>query len=230
MIERHFSLEDASLAVLHSGVSILPLTEEEVAEWRKIPAAVASDELNRTATLDAGIRPVTRNGSFAGVAMTVRAAAGDNLALHHAVAQPGHGCVLMVDAGGYDRNAVWGGILQRAAEVAGFTAVVVDGCIRDSAEIAASKISCYARGIVPAGPHKGWGGEINGEIQVGGAVVRPGDVVIGDEDGVTIIPFADRAEVLVRAQARVAMEKEMIQRIGRGEKTIDILKLRDGQV
>jgi 4-hydroxy-4-methyl-2-oxoglutarate aldolase len=202
------------------------LADAELAEWRKIPAAVASDELNRTGTVDAGVRPITRNGPFVGPAVTVRVAAGDNLALHHAVSQPGHGCVLMIDAGGYDRTAVWGGILHKAAEKAGYIAVVVDGCIRDSAEIAASKVSCYARGIVPAGPHKGWGGEINSTIQVGGAVVRPGDVVLADEDGIAIIPFVDRAAILDRAKARVAMEETIMQRIERGEKTVDILNLK----
>jgi 4-hydroxy-4-methyl-2-oxoglutarate aldolase len=214
------------LAVHNFPASTQTLTDRELDEWRRIPAAIASDELNRSCTVDAGIRPITHNGPFVGPAVTVRVAAGDNLALHHAVSQPGHGRVLMVDAAGYDRAAVWGGILHRAAEKAGYIAIVVDGCIRDSAEIAASKISCYARGIVPAGPHKGWGGEINGVIQVGGAVVRPGDVVLADEDGVTIIPFADQAAVFERAKARVALEEAILQRIERGEKTVDIFELR----
>jgi 4-hydroxy-4-methyl-2-oxoglutarate aldolase len=214
------------LAVQNFQAPTRSLTDAELSAWRTIPAAVASDELNRTSTLDAGIRPMTRNGAFVGPAVTVRVAAGDNLALHHAVSQPGHGCVLMVDAGGYGRTAVWGGILHRAAEKAGYIAVVIDGCIRDSVEIGASNVSCYARGIVPAGPHKGWGGEINSAVQVGGAVVHPGDVVLADEDGVTIIPAADQAAVLERARARVEMEAGIMQRIERGEKTVDIFNLR----
>src|SRR5687768_1943770 len=204
------------------------LADVELAEWRKIPAAVASDELNRTGTVDAGVRPITRNGPFVGPAVTVRVAAGDNLALHHAVSQPGHGCVLMIDAGGYDRAAVWGGILHKAAERAGYIAVVVDGCVRDSAEIADSKVSCYARGVVPAGPLKIGGGEINAVIELGGTMVRPGDIVLADEDGITIIPFDDRAKILRRAQARLAMERTILQRIEDGEYTIDIMGLRAG--
>src|SRR5690606_18405294 len=109
------------------------LTDAELAEWRQIPAAIASDELNRAGTGDASIRPITRTPPFVGLATTVRVAAGDNLALHHSVAEEGRGRVLMIDAGGYARNAVWGGLLHKAAEKAGYVAVVVDGCIRDSA-------------------------------------------------------------------------------------------------
>jgi RraA family protein len=215
------------LAVQNFQAPTQSLTDAEFAEWRKIPAAIASDELNRASTIDAGIRPITRNAPFVGHATTVRVAAGDNLALHHAVSRAGHGRVLMVDAGGYNRTAVWGGILHKAAEKAGYIAIVIDGCIRDSAEIATSHVSCYARGIVPAGPHKGWGGEINNPIQVGGAVVRPGDIVLADEDGVAIIPFADQAAVLERAKARVAMEEAIVARIEHGETTVDILKLNE---
>lgn len=213
------------MPINHLPAPAWTLTAMEVAAWRNIPTSAASDELNRAGTVDAGIRPINRNGRLAGIAVTVRVPAGDNLALHHAVSRRADGCVLMVDAGGYDRTAVWGGILHKAAEKAGYVAVVVDGCIRDSVEIAASKVSCYARGVVPAGPHKIGGGEINAVIQLGGTVVRPGDIVLADEDGIAIVPFDDRAKVLQRAQARLAMEAEIIGRIEGGEHTIDIMGL-----
>jgi regulator of RNase E activity RraA len=201
------------------------LTETELEAWRGIPAAIASDELNRGSTPDAGLKPITRHVSLAGLAFTVRAMAGDNLALHHAVARALPGSVLMIDAGGYDRNAVWGGILHKAAQMRGIAGVVVDGCIRDVAEIRSSPVACYARGAVPAGPHKGWGGEIGGTIQLGGAVVRAGDLVIGDADGLAIVPYAERAAVLDLCRKRIAMEHEMLRRIEAGETTVEIMGL-----
>lgn len=201
------------------------LTEQELRAWRAVPAAIASDELNRACTPDAGLKPVAAGGPLVGLACTVRTMAGDNLALHHAVARAVPGSVLMIDAGGYERSAVWGGILHKAAQMRGLAGIVVDGCIRDLADIRASPLACYARGAVPAGPHKGWGGEINGAIQIGGAVVRAGDLVIGDEDGLAIVPYEDRAAVLDRCLRRIAMEADMLRRIEAGETTVEIMGL-----
>lgn len=201
------------------------LSAAEVEKWRGIPAAIASDELNRTATPDAGLKLVTPAAPLVGLAFTVRAMAGDNLALHHAVARAVPGSILMIDAGGYDRNAVWGGILHRMAQARGVAAVVVDGCIRDVAEIRSSPVACYGRGNVPAGPHKGWGGEINGTIQIGGAVVNPGDLVVGDEDGLTIIPYAERGAIYQRCRERIKAEADIIRRIEAGETTVEIMNL-----
>lgn len=201
------------------------LSPAEVEKWRAVPAAIASDELNRSATPDAGLKRITPDAPLAGLAFTVRAMAGDNLALHHAVARAVPGSILMIDAGGYDRNAVWGGILHKMAQARGVAGVVVDGCVRDVAEIRASPVACYARGQVPAGPHKGWGGEINGNVQIGGAVVRPGDLVIGDEDGLAVIPFEDREAIYLRCRERMRAEAEIVRRIEAGETTVEIMKL-----
>ena len=201
------------------------LTHAELEAWRAIPASIASDELNRASTPDAGLKKISSNTPLVGLAFTVRTMAGDNLALHHAVSRAVPGSILMIDAGGYDRNAVWGGILHTAARLRGVVGVVVDGCIRDVAEIRSSPVACYARGHVPAGPHKGWGGEINVTVQIGRAAVKAGDLVIGDEDGLTFIPFEDRAAVLERCRKRIAAEAEVVRRIEAGETTVEIMKL-----
>lgn len=201
------------------------LSQAELEAWREVPTTVASDELNRAGAMDAGIRPVTANGRMVGLATTVRVPAGDNLALHHAASEIGEGRVLVIDAAGYDRAAVWGGLLHKAAQLRGCKGVVIDGCIRDLAEISVSPLSCFARGIVAAGPHKGWGGEINTPIQAGGTTVRPGDIVIGDEDGVVVVPYAERARILEGCRRRLAAEAEMLRRIEAGESTVSILGL-----
>ena len=214
------------MALLLNPPTTNVITEAELREWRRMPTAVISDELNRTCTADAGIKPLTDTGPLVGPALTVRTMAGDNLALHHAVASLTPGMVLVIDAGGYHRNAVWGGILHKAAEKARAAGVIVDGAIRDLAEIRVSPVACYARSVVPAGPHKGWGGEINGCVQFGGTVVKAGDLVIGDDDGLAFVPYSTRAAILDRCRARIGMETEILRRIAAGEKTVDIMGLK----
>jgi 4-hydroxy-4-methyl-2-oxoglutarate aldolase len=193
--------------------------------WRGIPTAIISDELNRAGTMDAGIKCLSSRASFAGPAMTVQTMAADNLAIHRAVSMAMRGAVLVVDAGGYDRNAVWGGILHRAAGIRGVAAVVIDGCVRDVAELRESALPCFARGVVPAGPHKGWGGVIGGPIQAGGCPVLPGDLIVGDEDGVAVVP-ADLAETLLqRCRERIEAEGVILARIEAGETTVEIFGL-----
>jgi 4-hydroxy-4-methyl-2-oxoglutarate aldolase len=202
------------------------LPSPELSPWRAVPTAILSDELNRGGTADASISPVRPVVGMVGQAITVSAMAADNLAIHLAVSSAPPGTVLVVDAGGYRRNAVWGGILHRAAELRGLAGVVIDGCVRDIAELRASPLPCYAVGVVPAGPHKGWGGTINGPVQVGGCLVRPGDIVIGDDDGIAVVPIERRTELLQLCTRRIEAERAFLERLAAGETTVEILGLR----
>jgi 4-hydroxy-4-methyl-2-oxoglutarate aldolase len=97
--------------------------------------------------------------------------------------------------------------------------------VRDVAELRASDLPCYAAGIVPAGPHKGWGGAINGPVQVGGCIVLPGDIIVGDDDGIAVVPFDRRAELLADCGKRKSSEEAIIRRLEAGETTVEILGL-----
>ena len=205
------------------GTAVPP---EAIEGWRAIPTAIASDELERSGTADGGIAAIGPACRMVGPAFTVRAMVADNLAIHHAVSLAPPGVVLVIDGGGHHgRNAMWGGILHRAAELRGIAGVVVDGSVRDKAELAASAVPCFARAVVPAGPHKGFGGEINGPVQVGAAVVMPGDLVLGDEDGVAVVPAARAAGIHGRCLARIAAEAEILRRLEAGETTVAIMGL-----
>jgi regulator of RNase E activity RraA len=214
-----------TLALTISDFPQTELDDEIIAAWREIPAATASDELNRSGAMIAEIKPLNPSWTMVGPATTVRTMAADNLALHHAVAHAPKGAVVVIDAGGYLRNAVWGSILHRAAEIVGISGVVVDGCVRDVSEVRSSTLPCFARGVVPAGPHKGWGGEINGPIQAGGCTVFPGDLVIGDADGVVVVPSAMAGKLLAKCRERIEAERQILRRLEHGEKTIDIMGL-----
>jgi 4-hydroxy-4-methyl-2-oxoglutarate aldolase len=105
------------------------MSEASIAQWRAIPVAVISDELNRGGTMAAAIKPVGEGMGFAGQALTARTMVGDNATLHYAVASAWPGCVIVVDARGHVDTAVWGGILNHAAQVKGVAALVVDGVV-----------------------------------------------------------------------------------------------------
>lgn len=200
------------------------LNKTEIDAWRSVPSSIISDERNRSGAANASIGALSQ-GRMVGQAFTVQAIAADNLAIHHAIAKAFPGAVLVIDAGGYRGNAVWGGITQRAAELRGLAGVVIDGCVRDVADIRASLMPCYAAGVVPAGPHKGWGGTINGTVQIGGCPVDPGDLVVGDEDGVAVVPFNQREVLLAGCLKRMRFEDEVMRRLQDGETTLEILNL-----
>jgi 4-hydroxy-4-methyl-2-oxoglutarate aldolase len=115
-----------------------------------------------------------------------------------------------------------------AAKKRGIAGIVIDGCIRDGAENKADTLPIYCRGIAPAGPHKGWQGNINVSVACAGVVVNAGDIVIGDDDGVVVIPLAKAEEVLKEAKERMAGEASWYKRLEAGETTVEILGLKKG--
>jgi regulator of RNase E activity RraA len=209
---------------LHDGTTER-LSREQLEVWRTIPVAIIGDELNRAQMMHAAIKPVAPGMGFVGQAVTVRCMVGDNLALHHAIAQTYAGAVIVADARGHEDTAVWGGIMHSAALQKGIAAAVVDGAMRDVAELRVSGLPAYCRAIVPAGPHKGFGGEVNGTIHCGGVSLRAGDVVIGDDDGVIAVRLDQLDGLLERCQARMKNEDRVIAGIKAGRSTIELLGL-----
>ncbi|WBV42566.1 RraA family protein [Pseudoroseomonas cervicalis] len=178
--------------------------------------AVISDNLQRLPGA-VGLRPFHRGGAtMVGVARTVRTAAGDNLTIHKALGliQPGE--VLVVDGGGDTGRALVGEIMAAVARSRGAAGMVIDGAIRDARALAASDFPCFARAAIHRGPYKNGPGELDVAVSVGGMVVRPGDIVVGDEDGVVAFPAALAAELLVGVQAQMQHEAEMLRSIAEG--------------
>ena len=199
------------------------LDESSLAAWREIPPAVASDCMNRAQTMAASMKPLAPGMRLCAQARTVACMVGDNGPIHAAMRQiePGRGEVLVIAAGGYGDTAVWGGLLTQAAMARGLAGVLIDGAVRDSAEIRALGFPCFASAIVPAGPHKGFGGTLDGPVSCSGCVLRPGDLVLGDDDGVAIVPLERQAEVLAAARQKIAQEEEAFRRLTEGESLAD---------
>jgi regulator of RNase E activity RraA len=178
-----------------------------------------SDNMNRINGACAEIRPMHGPEKLLGSAFTVRTRPGDNLIVHKALDMLEPGDALVVDAGGDTTNAIFGEIMTRIAIKKGATGLVVDGAIRDAATFAEAGFPCFARGATHRGPYKDGPGEINVPITVGGAIVRPGDVVFGDADGVVVVPLEEAEELAEKVRKIVEKETVMMREIDEG--TID---------
>ncbi|HOK19263.1 MAG TPA: RraA family protein [Thermosynergistes sp.] len=168
-----------------------------------------ADNMGRAFCMDAGIKPVREDSKLVGVAFTVRSRVKDNLMVHKAIdmAQPGD--VIVVDAQGDMSNSILGEIIVRYAARRGLRGFVVDGTIRDWLGIKELGLPVFSRGAVPSGPFKDGPGEINVPISCGGVVVNPGDIIVGDADGVVVIPPCD-AELVLKKTREIAQKEQLI--------------------
>jgi regulator of RNase E activity RraA len=177
-----------------------------------IPVANIADNMNRMSCLDARIRPVNAL-PLLGPAFTVKARAGDNLLLHKALDLAKAGDIVVVDAQGDLSNAIMGELMVLWAIKRGIAGFVIDGAIRDIGTIKKLGIPVYAAGITPAGPYKDGPGEINTPISCGGIVIHPGDILVGDEDGVVAIAPTDAIELLEKSRSKSQAEQKIMEAI-----------------
>jgi RraA family protein len=203
------------------GFRVLPLVRrvpaDLVAKFVSLPVANVSDAMNRMAAGGASLRPMHGGGVLAGTAVTVKARPGDNLMLHKAIdiAQPGD--VVVVDAGGDLTNALIGELMTAHAESRGLAGIVIYGAIRDAGAIRAGKFPIFAAGVTHRGPYKDGPGEVNVPIAIEGMVVMPGDLVLGDDDGLVCVRMDEAEEVYAAASKKHAAETEQMEKIRRGE-------------
>ena len=184
--------------------------------FRAAPTSVISDNLDRL-TGAVGLRPFHRgNARMVGTAFTVRTRPGDNLAIHKALELVGPGDVIVVDGGGDDSRALVGEIMKTIAEHRGAAVYVIDGAIRDVGAFESSEFPCFARSVIHRGPYKNGPGAINVPVSVGGAVFSPGDIVVGDEDGVVAFPPSIATDLLQAVQAQIEREEQTLQAIREG--------------
>jgi RraA family protein len=149
----------------------------------------------------------------------VRTRSGDNLAIHQALEQISPGDVLVIDGGGDESRALIGEIMMHIAISKGAAGYVIDGAIRDVGAFAAEDFPCYARSAIHRGPYKFGPGESQVPVTVGGMPVNPGDIVLGDEDGVIAMSPATAERILPNVRAQMAREAEIIQSIKSGTYT-----------
>jgi RraA family protein len=179
------------------------------------PTAIISDNLDRLPGA-IGLRPFHRGGSMAGVAFTIKTAAGDNRIIHQALDLFRPGDVLVVDGGGDTTRALVGEIMSLIAELRGAAGMVIDGAVRDAAVLSKSSFPVFARAAIHRGPYKNGPGEINVPVSIGGMVVNPGDIVVGDEDGVVAFSPSIAVDLLKAVKAQEDKEEAILRSIRDG--------------
>src|SRR4051794_27032256 len=210
---------------MHAGPGFRARTDiarpdpDVIAGFRAFETPDISDLLNRLYTMSSRIRNVTDHSlKIIGPACTVKVFPGDNLMVHKAldVARPGD--VIVVDAAGQFTTAVLGALVSPKARPRGVAGFVVAGLVRDIPAIRTlGDFPVFAQGITPIGPlHRG-PGEINFPVSVGGVVVNPGDLIVGDLNGVVVVPRESAPELLARLRERSAAEAEYIAAVARGD-------------
>ena len=203
------------------GFRILPMPQRPSKKLVKALGAMVtahlSDNMNRMVAGGAALRPMHKGGKLYGPALTVKVTPGDNLMVHKAIDIAAPGDVIVVDAGGVLTTAIIGDIMSSLAERRGIAGLVINGAIRDAAEIAARRFPVYACGITHRGPYKNGPGEINVPLALDGMVVQPGDIVVGDADGVVAVPLAHAEAILALAKAQLAKETATLKSIAQGK-------------
>ena len=189
---------------------VAPATVDQAAQF---PSSILADVAGRRGALGGRIAPLATSMRFAGPAVTVEVRPGDNLMIHAALALVKPGDVIVVDGKGDLGSALMGEIMCQQAVALGVAAVVIDGAVRDSEAIRALGFPMFAAGLNPNGPTKFVPGRVNHPVSVGGVTVNPGDLVVGDADGVTVVERAKAAALLPLAAEKVAAETKRIEDI-----------------
>ena len=179
-------------------------------------AAQVADCMMRLGGLDREIRPVWASPRIIGPAITVWCHSGDNLMLHKALSLAAPGDIVVMNTQGNVGNSGFGELLATSSVKLGVRGVIVDGTVRDADALEALRLPVYARGLCPNGCNKDGAGEVGAIIACGGVAVRPGDVIIADRDGVTVVPLEDAPEVANLARAQIERERKRLAEIAAG--------------
>lgn len=180
-------------------------------------AAILADVGGRRGTLGGRIKPLHPSMKVAGPAFTVEVRPGDNLMFHAALALAQPGDVIVVEGKGDTSSALCGTIMSTQAQAKGLAGFVLDAAARDSEEIRAGTFPVFSVGTNPNGPTKALGGRVNWPVTLAGTTVNPGDLIVGDADGVVVVPKQNVEEILVLAQKKVEAEAKRIAAIKNGD-------------
>lgn len=211
------------------GVNVTKLSKDvKLLEQRYIdlaksysPATLLEASEKRGA-LPSGIKPLSRDFRICGPALPVSSPPGDNLMLHEAITHARPGDVLVVDTSGEYEAGYWGDIMTHAALERGIQGIIIDGCVRDYDDIIQANFPVFSRGLCIRGTTKKGGGTINEPIKIGEVTVSAGDLIVGNSDGVVVIPNEKVSTVLKNADKREDLERKIRAEIKKGKTTMEI--------
>jgi regulator of RNase E activity RraA len=183
-------------------------SQQLIARCADLPTANIGDVMDRLGILDSRISTIWPGARLVGPAFTVWTRSGDNEAIHRAIAVAQPGDVIVVNGQGDESRALIGDIMGSRAKAKGLAGFVLDGATRDARRLEEIGIPVFARAVTPAGPYKFGPGYLGRVVAVGGVAVAPGDLIVGDDDGVVVIPLADAETVVAAAEGVLRSEDE----------------------
>jgi len=199
--------------------------KELIDQFREMSAATVHEASGRKGSVDCGIRPIAKGVRICGPAFTVQCHPGDNLMLHKALEKAKPGDVLVAFVGGHYEAGYWGGLMATSAMARNLEGLAIDGCVRDSAEIIDMGFPVFCRGFCIRGTTKAIVGLINYPTLFGGVIVNPGDLILGDNDGIVVIGREECEPVLEETLKRIDTEKKKLAQLRKGISSVEINKL-----
>jgi 4-hydroxy-4-methyl-2-oxoglutarate aldolase len=198
------------------------LINNELARLSKFSAATLHEALGKTGNLPSGIKPISPSMKICGPAFTVKTMPCDNMLLHRAYAYANSGDVLVVNCSNFYEGGYWGDLMSLGAKTKGIAGLVIDGCVRDADDIEAMNFPVFSRGLCIKGTGNQGEGTLNEPIVMGEVIVYPGDIIVGDRDGVVVIPQNRIEEVIEKAIAREAKEERTREELRKGRTSLQI--------
>jgi 4-hydroxy-4-methyl-2-oxoglutarate aldolase len=195
---------------------------ELIEQIAAFPTATLHEAMGKYGALPSGIKPISAEMRVCGTAVTVQTMPRDNMMLHRAIAAAGEGDVIVVHTADFWEAGYWGEIMAVASQARGIAGLVIDGCVRDADPITALGFPVFSRGLCIHGTTKFGKGTLNEPITIGQVTIQPGDIVVGDRDGVVIVPKGKTAEAIEKARAREEKEARVMERLRNGETTLEI--------
>lgn len=204
------------------------ISSEKLAQLRDLGTATVYEAQGAKGALDSGMKPIDPTIRLAGPALTVDARPADNLILHYAVLKAKPGDVLVVDAKGFMEAGPWGDVLTLQAMNLGIAGLVINGCVRDANLIIDLGFPVFCRGLSIKGTGKNQPGKVNVPICIGDAVIRPGDIIVGDRDGLVVVAQDEVDMAIANSIARENKEVQQRKAIEAGiSNTVELLNLGD---
>ncbi|WP_147539324.1 4-carboxy-4-hydroxy-2-oxoadipate aldolase/oxaloacetate decarboxylase [Anaerotruncus rubiinfantis] len=198
------------------------LPDELVDRYTKQEVATVHEAMGKRGAMTHEIKPIVPGMRTCGRALTVKCHRGDNIMLIKAISMAQKGDVIVADMGTAIDNGPFGEVLAVECVTKGIAGLIVTGSVRDSMAIARLEFPVFSMGLSVLGTSKATLGTINHPIVCGGVQVNPGDLVLGDNDGVVVVPFEEAEEILAAANRRTESEAAVMERLRRGESLFDI--------
>jgi len=193
-----------------------------IKQLSQFSAATVHEALGKYGNLPSAIKPISATMKVCGPAYTVKTMPGDNILLHRAYAYAKPGDVIIANCSGFYEAGYWGDLMSLGAKTKGINGLVIDGCVRDADDIEAMGFPVFSRGLCILGTSNHGDGFLNEPIVIGDVLINPGDIIIGDRDGVVVVPQNRIAEAIEKSAAREAKEENVRKQLREGKTSLQI--------